>query len=86
MKKIVIALALTIASGTFASDACQRSCQAAYDQGGLACYKSMQMCMRYSGIAGTERYDFCQGDYDMCLEKRYTDKENCLQSCGDNQD
>lgn len=86
MKKIALALALTLISSAFANDICQRSCQSAFDQGGLACYKSMQMCMRYSGIAGTERYDFCQGDYDSCLEKRYNDKEACLESCGFDQD
>ena len=81
MKKIVIALALTVASIAFADDACQRSCQSAYDQSVLACYKSMQMCMKYSGIAGTERFDICHDDYSMCLDRRISDEKNCLQAC-----
>lgn len=82
MKLLVLSLSLVFGLSTFAAElTCTESCEQTFNDGSLVCYKSMDACMKYSGVAGTERFDMCQDRYEKCLDKKIEAKIICLRSC-----
>lgn len=82
MKLVVLTLSLALSLSTIAAElTCSESCDKTFNDGSLICYKSMDTCMKYSGVAGTERFDMCQDRYEKCLDKKIEIKNICLQNC-----
>lgn len=81
MTKIAFILAMIFVASSYASESCQMSCLKTFNQAGPACHKDMLFCMNDSGIEGTERFDYCQQDYEICLQDRAEAKDKCIETC-----